>query len=463
MRNTTSEYAITTKYPVYEMAFRADFRRELVTEIINKIKAGQCVNIVGINGIGLNTLFKFLGWNKHVKGVYLRGEALEHIFINVDFIEVPQLTEESLYRLILLRTNEKAQDLALAACFSETTRSLFLKALDTNDTFILTEAIRAMLKDLITSKNRRIVYLFHNFDKIAAGNQAFLDSLMNFYLQFRLRLLFVMGLHAAPDRLRAGKEPSEFDKIFYNTVYFRPSTPADMITSLNLHLSTKGLSANQEQARMLFEYTGGIGAFTIIFAKNVSQNDLVDNFSFRKACELTSSLPEIKAQCELILKNLNLQEIETLKALAGGNQIKDHLKYLPYLDNLSLIYHKTGSWKVASKWLQNYLLGFENNNKPLQLDKERGKVWVNGQSIDALSKQEFRILSFLYDNEGKVCSKDEIAGTAWDVVSTDGVSDEAIDQAISRLRRKIETSSSNPRYIQTVRSRGFVFNRNLKI
>jgi len=77
---------------------------------------------------------------------------------------------------------------------------------------------------------------------------------------------------------------------------------------------------------------------------------------------------------------------------------------------------------------------------------------------DLLSPQEFRLLRFLIQNEGKIIGRDEIIEAVWtDVKSQEGISDEAIDQMIFRLRKKIEDEPQAPKHIVTVKGLGVRF------
>jgi ATP/maltotriose-dependent transcriptional regulator MalT len=89
----------------------------------------------------------------------------------------------------------------------------------------------------------------------------------------------------------------------------------------------------------------------------------------------------------------------------------------------------------------------------LEMDVATGVVLVNGQRVETLSNMEFELLRFLHDNAGRVCLKDEIGAAVWGY--KEGVSDETIQQLISRLRHKIEPNPSRPRYIVTVWGRGY--------
>ena len=77
---------------------------------------------------------------------------------------------------------------------------------------------------------------------------------------------------------------------------------------------------------------------------------------------------------------------------------------------------------------------------------------------DLLSPAEYRLLRFLIANQGRIIQRDEIVKAVWpDAQVVAGISDEAIDQLVYRLRKKTEDDPNNPQYTQTVKGQGFRF------
>jgi two-component system, OmpR family, alkaline phosphatase synthesis response regulator PhoP len=90
----------------------------------------------------------------------------------------------------------------------------------------------------------------------------------------------------------------------------------------------------------------------------------------------------------------------------------------------------------------------------LVLDLSRRQVWVRGAQVD-LTTTEFEILSFLAAHPGWVYSRQQIMEQLWDGDFYGET--RSADVHIQRIRKKIESDPSNPRYIQTVRGIGYKF------
>ncbi len=91
----------------------------------------------------------------------------------------------------------------------------------------------------------------------------------------------------------------------------------------------------------------------------------------------------------------------------------------------------------------------------LRMEVQAHRVWVNEQEIDPpLSPPQFRLLELLYKSSG-VVTRDEIASHVWPGTDGVGVSDQAIDALVRRLRDRIFEVDSECKYVITVRGHGF--------
>lgn len=91
----------------------------------------------------------------------------------------------------------------------------------------------------------------------------------------------------------------------------------------------------------------------------------------------------------------------------------------------------------------------------LTLDEDRRAVLIDDQELDPpLSLAQFRLLQMLYDADGAVCARDDIVEIVWPGTGGLGVSEQAIDALVRRLRDRLaELDEHN--YIVTVRGHGF--------
>ncbi len=91
----------------------------------------------------------------------------------------------------------------------------------------------------------------------------------------------------------------------------------------------------------------------------------------------------------------------------------------------------------------------------LRLDTRSRRVWVNNQVLDPpLSALQFYVLRVLYENEGKVVDRNDLVADAWGDEQVVGVSDQALDALLHRLRDRLAMMDSDSIFIITVRGQG---------
>ena len=76
----------------------------------------------------------------------------------------------------------------------------------------------------------------------------------------------------------------------------------------------------------------------------------------------------------------------------------------------------------------------------------------HGDKIIGLTSGESNLLKILAERPGIVFSREDLSN----FLTLDS-GERAIDVQVNRLRRKIESDPKSPRYLQTVRGRGYIF------
>jgi DNA-binding response OmpR family regulator len=90
------------------------------------------------------------------------------------------------------------------------------------------------------------------------------------------------------------------------------------------------------------------------------------------------------------------------------------------------------------------------------LDLAAQDVWVDGQRLSPqLSSAQFKLLQLLAGRLDQLCSRAEIVAAVWPAAA-DGVSDEAIDALIKRVRARLGEAPGGQRYLTTLRGRGLI-------
>ena len=84
------------------------------------------------------------------------------------------------------------------------------------------------------------------------------------------------------------------------------------------------------------------------------------------------------------------------------------------------------------------------------------RVLIGEDEIEPpLSPPQYRLLELLYRNPDRVVSRDEVAEFVWPGTMRVGVSNQAIDALVRRVRDRLAEVDPDHAYVVTVRGHGF--------
>jgi hypothetical protein len=160
--------------------------------------------------------------------------------------------------------------------------------------------------------------------------------------------------------------------------------------------------------------------------------------NLEKLVELTWGYPSLlRAACEAYASGAPVQEDALLKHPAIQRRVMEFWDDQP--DENALI--KSG--------LKGHplLKQTQSSRSGLLLDTRR------------LTSKENLLLEYFQEHRDAVCEKDDLVRAVWpeDFIFEQGVRDDSLAQLVRRLRIKIEPDPSQPKYIQTVPGRGYIF------
>ncbi len=91
----------------------------------------------------------------------------------------------------------------------------------------------------------------------------------------------------------------------------------------------------------------------------------------------------------------------------------------------------------------------------LTLDPRSRRVWVNQKEVlPPLSVPQFRLLQALYEQRGEVVERQELVDLVWGEDEAVGVSEQAFDALVRRLRDRLAMVDPTHTFIVTVRGHG---------
>jgi len=105
--------------------------------------------------------------------------------------------------------------------------------------------------------------------------------------------------------------------------------------------------------------------------------------------------------------------------------------------------------------LQEVFQAVSGQPRRLRLDAASRRVWVGGKEVDPpLSVPQFCLLESLYNAQGKVVARQDLVVAVWGDVDSIGVSEQALDALVRRLRDRLASLDPAHEYLVTVRGYG---------
>jgi DNA-binding winged helix-turn-helix (wHTH) protein len=94
----------------------------------------------------------------------------------------------------------------------------------------------------------------------------------------------------------------------------------------------------------------------------------------------------------------------------------------------------------------------------IRLDKHASRTWILDRELKPpLSVLQFKLLLLLSESHGRVITRAEVISHVWGSQESVGVSDQALDALVRRLRERIAELDPDYEYILTVRGQGYRF------
>lgn len=91
----------------------------------------------------------------------------------------------------------------------------------------------------------------------------------------------------------------------------------------------------------------------------------------------------------------------------------------------------------------------------LTLEKRSHRVWIDQlEVIPPLSLPQFKLLETLVEQQGKVVTRQQLITNIWDGEDAIGISEQALDALVRRLRDRLMEIDPDHSYITTVRGHG---------
>jgi DNA-binding winged helix-turn-helix (wHTH) protein len=440
----------------FESMYPADTRFAEIEQILNFIKEGNSCQVVSVPGAGRSNLLNLLAYNRsiRIKHVGIEKQAQFHsVYINFAEIRKRPLIDATKFIFLnlidSLRYRKKDQEYELA-------NKIFKDSIEFKDELVLSQGLKKTIDYLALEKNLTIIFLFDRFDEyIPVVDSEFFANLRVLRNRAKYKFSVVFSLSRPLEETLEATLISDFyetvaGKIIYLPLYDKPG--------VNFRLSylekITGKKLNKQLLEEVFTLTGGHSNLIRLCAEAL----LATNQKFANKLLLRKFLLEQKPVRSALFAIWNsLTPLEQTLITSNLKEQTANNQELTYLENVGLI--KNGFLTISL--LSDYV------KEKASIEKQAEHFSINeaseilkGETVlsDKLTSLEYRLLKFMLENKDRILEKEEIINAVWkEAKTTLGVTDQALDQLIFRLRKKIEDDPNNPVHLETIKGRGFKF------
>ena len=439
-----------------------------IEKLLKFVKEGNSSQLVGLPGVGRSNLLGFLSYNRGIREKHLEENQKWFHFVLCNFSEVRKKPLLDAIKFIFLSLVESLRERKMSEF--ERVDKIFSQSTTTADEMVLFNGLKQAIDFLSIEKELTVVFLFDRFEEyVPMITPEFFTNLRSLRNRAKYRFSVVFSLNRELEELIEPTLFADFHEFLADNIIYLPLLDKPGLDFRISYLEkVSGKKLGKEKVEEVIKLTGGHGKLTRLCLEatlpaSISQlttyntDDLKSYLSEQKSIkgalyEIWSSLlPEEQK----FLAGLNTSEVTEwapqrwmLEKLGLVGLVKDNKVTIPLFEKF-----------ITTLLRQDFGRAQRLTFDPKTNEIKRGDITLS----ESLTSSEFKLLKFLLENKDKVIQRDEIIQAVWkEDKTTAGVTDQAIDQLIFRLRKKIEKDPNNPMHLQTIKGRGIRFINDVK-
>jgi DNA-binding winged helix-turn-helix (wHTH) protein len=413
---------------------------------------GLCCSLVGVSNLGKSEFAR-----------HLSDASETGTFVYIDCNQMPEPTYRAFFMIVwralanIIETKSpRSQDRA---------RAMMQQLTDTTDTTNFALVFDAGLAFAMDTLAQPLVLCFDDFDEAyhALDAQAFLN-LRAFKDRYPDSLVYVTATEREFTRMPWSRERGEFLELIGARVHYLHFWQADDTRRYCEYFAAReNVTFSEADLTFIRDHADGHPGIVqaLCFAlgnvtgapKRNAQQDRVIHQSVEKKL---ASDAIVQSECLKIWEDLDPDEHEALMDLARTDETS---RAWQSLSAKFIVRENKGEWEFFSRVFGDYVrqqkILTQRDASGVYIDVETERVSVDGKPIEALTDLEYRLLLFLYGRMDRVCDKYAIVQGVWGEEFIDEVDDARIEKLVSRLRQKVEPDPAHPRYLLSLRGRGY--------
>ena len=441
-------------------------RRADIEYVLESVANARCCSIVGVSNMGKSHLLRVMSAPGTLNRV-LGNRAGQFLFVYIDFNLMLNVSEQGFYELIM-RSILAELEAAHLRDLSTRVRQAYQGVIAPTIPLAVSLSFLDGLTVVMTSLKRRLVLLCDAFNEpfAALDGRVFLN-LRGLKDRYPQDICYVTVTEQRLRHMRQDHSAFEFAELFdHNTHFLRPLERSEALLLIDEIATAQGIQFTPQETDFAWTQAGGhpglleVVCQTLAEARQMRLDSMAGDQALKRVRELLDNDPNVRAECAELWNDLSDPERQNLVTSLDGIAANGSDESWRALSERGvLIPSDDGTARVFGQLFRDFAyrqkMINQRNIRGLRIDVEAGEVRVDGKPVRDLTDQEYRLLLLLYGNIDRTCDKYKIVQAVWSEAFIDEVDDARIEKLISRVRQKIEPDANEPKFLLTVRGRGY--------
>lgn len=447
-----------TRYP-----FPLDIPRKFATELFQILDTGENATSIWVGSAGRRLISQFL-INHPEEIVDVVPNFKKYLLVYVEPLDLTENTQSAYLKLMGQAFIQACKQNPELNCeFNDSELELFDSE---NPPYAkLLEGLKRLFQ-VVIDQNIEVVLLLGEFDELEFINAVFSNNLRSVWNKFNGQLHYVFLIKDLRLIFGQNQYGEELRYLIFQNLLFWPLQEENDDYFISYFENKTGFTLSPELKQLVKDICDGHPYFLKLAIDTLSKKQSSKDIGIEELGTLIRSNYEIRAVSDRILEVLTeemknfLTEITIDKVYELPNK-----EELLALESLGLISKsEDGSYQPFCLAFRDAVLktvlprtnNTTKQSKGLVFESDLNSISFDGKPLeDDLTRQEFELLSYLIKSPNKLHSRDEIAEALWGKDSFEKYSDWAIDQLMSKLRKKLTSLKVKDNTLVTVRGRGY--------
>ena len=455
----------------FESLYPVDTRFFEIEKVLQYIKEGKSPQVLSLPGGGRSNFLGLLAYNKALRRKHLGDDEQWFHFVDIDFSTIKNKSVLEAYKLIFLEIVDSLSERNLQEEYAHT-KHLLKESLQFNDELVLFQGLKKTIDFLCLEKKLTIVLLFDRFeDYLPMLQPAFFTNMRILRDHAKYHFSVVFSLTRPLEDIAEPNLFQDFSEFIQgNLVYLDLYDKIGLSFRIDYIENVSKKKLPEEMKESIVKMTGGHPKLTRLCVEAALQSDVILNLSALARRDRFQDLKQISEEMLKLVQHDNMHKVlETiwesftpaekthfLKNLFAKEYADEHTRYL---EAVGLVRDKTITIPLFSTFVDEKKKTTLTTTTHITYNQDTNTITHGDQILsDDLTATELRLLTYFLLNTSQILERNTIIASVWkDNKSLAGVTDQALDQLIFRLRRKIEEDPNNPTHLITVKGRGFKF------